>query len=638
MAAIVRAAPRRAARIAAVDDRYSAFISYAHADAVVARWLHRAVETYRFPRALRGTQSKFGPVPKRLPPVFRDRDELAASGDLGAELREALLSSRFQIVICTPKSAQSKWVNEEIKIFKRQHGEYRTLALIAQGEPYSGETEECFPPALRFRIGPDGELGTSPAEPIAADIRPGKDGRRLASLKLLAGISGVRLDALVRRDSARRQRLWMYSSAASTAVAVLTIGLAIYAEGQRRIAVAQRDMAESSLEFLVGTFEVANPATENPRTITALTILRRASERASEEFRSRPQIAARLLRATGEIYYNLGLQKESERDLTDALRLEPGQGEPRALTLLRLAALAKNRGDVAALNRLVDQAEAAAQRDPEAQASIAAMAAEQRGASAFLEANYSAAAVRFAKAAELYAALPGDHRTQTAEALMNQAYALVQAQDFATVPDLYARASAITLGKYGNRHVKAAKAIHNQAFGSLSIGDPTAAAEKMELALSIYRRVLDPDHPNLAAAEILMGRIYSSRGRHDLARASLARARAIFSALYGAGNPAVADVDFYAAEAEAAAGHSHAALRLTDQVKQVYDAHYGPSDPDQAELLLLRARILQGTGDVNGAAVECQRALRLQREIKSAESVAASTANYCSTFSDRRNT
>lgn len=617
----------------AVTERYSAFISYAHSDVRVARWLHRTIENYRFPRALIAAESKFGPVPKRLPPVFRDRDELAASGDLGAELREALLSSRFQIVICTPAAARSKWVNEEIKIFKRQHGEHRTLALIAQGEPYGVEQEECFPPALRFRLGPDGELSPSPAEPIAADIRPGKDGRRLASLKLLAGISGVRLDALARRDSARRQRRWMYASAASTAVAVLTIGLAIYAESQRRIAVAQRDLAESSLSFLIDTFEIANPATENPRTITALTILDRASQRASGEFGTRPQVAARLLRATGTIYYNLGLQKESERDLSGALRFEPEEGESRALTLLRLAALAKNRGDVEELDRLIGRAEAAAKGDADGNTVIAAMVSEQRGASSFLRAHYSQAADRFAKAAELYSSLEGDHRTETAEALMNQAYALVQAKDFKRVAGLYARASAITLGKYGNRHVKAAKAIHNEAFGSLSIGNPAAAAEKMEQALAIYRRVLEPGHPNLAAAEILMGRIYSHQLRHDLALASLSRARAIFSSLYGADNPAVADVDFYAAEAEAAAGRSQTALRLTDRVKRIYDAHYGPADPDQAELLLLRARIWQGSGDVRRARMECRRALDLQKAISSGPSTTNSTASYCATLS-----
>lgn len=633
MAAVVRAPPCRTAGVSAMEERYSAFISYSHSDAAVARWLHRAIENFRFPRVLIGSASKFGAVPKRLPPVFRDRDELAASGDLGAELREALLSSRFQIVICTPKAAQSKWVNEEIKIFKREHGEYRTLALIAHGEPYGSESEECFPLALRFRIGPDGELSASPAEPIAADIRPGKDGKRLASLKLLAGISGVRLDSLVRRDSARRQRRWMYVSAASSAVAVLTIGLAIFAESQRRIAVAQRDLAESSLDFLVGTFEVANPATENPRTITALTILKRASERAADEFAARPQIAARLLRATGTIYYNLGLQKESQRDLSDALRLEQGQGEARALTLLRLAALAKSRGDVAELDRLVSEAEAAAKDNADRETVIAAMVADQRAAGSFLRADYAQAARRFAEAARLYAALDGDHRSETAEAVMNQAYALVQAEDFDRVGALYAQASTITVRKYGRQHVNTAKAIHNQAFGNFSVGNAAAAAVQMEQALAIFRRVLESNHPNLAAAELLMGRIYSQQGRHKLARASLGKARSIFSTLYGTGNPAVADVDFYAAEAEAAAGRWQAAMQLTDRVKRIYDVHYGRADPDQAELLLLRARILQRSGDVTQARSECRRALNLQFEIKTAAAVTDNTANYCAVLS-----
>ena len=75
----------------------------------------------------------------------------------------------------------------------------------------------------------------------------------------------------------------------------------------------------SLARFLVGTFEVANPATENPRTITALTILDRASRRAAREFENEPAISSRLLRTTGSIYYNLGLPEESERDLSAAL-------------------------------------------------------------------------------------------------------------------------------------------------------------------------------------------------------------------------------------------------------------------------------------------------------------------------------
>ena len=37
-----------------MTQRYSAFISYSHADTAVARWLHRALETYRLPKGLVG--------------------------------------------------------------------------------------------------------------------------------------------------------------------------------------------------------------------------------------------------------------------------------------------------------------------------------------------------------------------------------------------------------------------------------------------------------------------------------------------------------------------------------------------------------------------------------------------------------
>lgn len=70
------------------------------------RWLHHALETYRLPRQLVGTESPFGPVPRRLPPVFRDRDELPASGDLGANLRAALADSASRSCCAQPQGCQ----------------------------------------------------------------------------------------------------------------------------------------------------------------------------------------------------------------------------------------------------------------------------------------------------------------------------------------------------------------------------------------------------------------------------------------------------------------------------------------------------------------------------------------------------
>jgi len=129
--------------------KYWAFISYSHKDAPVADWLHKKLETYRVPRSLVGIPSRDGTVPERLIPIFRDREELPTSSQLGDNLQKSLEQSRYLVVICSPAGAQSRWVEEEIRAFKGWHGRDRIIALIASGIPNANDgpdTEtECFP-------------------------------------------------------------------------------------------------------------------------------------------------------------------------------------------------------------------------------------------------------------------------------------------------------------------------------------------------------------------------------------------------------------------------------------------------------------------------------------------------------------
>ncbi|WP_414828444.1 toll/interleukin-1 receptor domain-containing protein [Alteromonas sp. H39] len=132
---------------ASPDWRYRAFISYSHKDKAIALWLHRELERYRIPSKLVGTQTTLGKVPQKLSPIFRDQDELPASGNLGQELHDALANSLCLIVICSPAAAQSRWVNEEIRQFKMIHGADNVLAFIVDGEPNSRPEmtdAECF--------------------------------------------------------------------------------------------------------------------------------------------------------------------------------------------------------------------------------------------------------------------------------------------------------------------------------------------------------------------------------------------------------------------------------------------------------------------------------------------------------------
>ena len=46
-----------------------------------------------------------------------------------------------------------------------------------------------------------------PLEPLAADPRETGDGKRLAKLKLVSGMLGVKLDQLTRREQARQNQL-----------------------------------------------------------------------------------------------------------------------------------------------------------------------------------------------------------------------------------------------------------------------------------------------------------------------------------------------------------------------------------------------------------------------------------------------
>jgi tetratricopeptide (TPR) repeat protein len=246
----------------AVDQgapEYWAFISYSHRDAPVAAALQRALETYRVPARLVGRPTPLGSVPAFLKPVFRDREELQAGGDLGARVREALSRSRYLVVVCSPDAARSDWVNREIVEFKAMHGEARVLAVIASGEPFSSaragrEGEECFPQALRFALTPEGVPEGAALEPIAADLRPGGDSRRLALLKLVAGMlrPAVGLDELVGRDAKRRVRRMATIAAASFAGMAAMGVLTAEAIRSRMEAHSQRAQAEDLVEFMLG--------------------------------------------------------------------------------------------------------------------------------------------------------------------------------------------------------------------------------------------------------------------------------------------------------------------------------------------------------------------------------------------------
>lgn len=161
-----------------MNKEYYAFISYSHKDEEWAKWLQHEFEHYHLPTTLNGMTN----VPDKFRPIFRDVDELSG-GELKPQISHALRASAYLVIICSPNSAKSHYVDGEIREFI-EIGEQdginnicNIFPFIIEGVPHSKDEpdKECFPEALR----------NLPSELIAGDVT--KHGREHAFVKILSG-------------------------------------------------------------------------------------------------------------------------------------------------------------------------------------------------------------------------------------------------------------------------------------------------------------------------------------------------------------------------------------------------------------------------------------------------------------------
>ena len=223
-----------------MERNYIAFVSYRHLplDMDTAKRLHRRIEHYVIPKDLRRDGRK------KLGLVFRDQDELPTSSNLSNNITEALDHSEFLIVICTPESAKSLWVQREIAYFLEHHDRDHVLAVLADGTP-----ETAFPPQLTELRSPKGDL-LDRIEPLAANIVADSDRKRrrlfrMESLRILAALIGCPFDALYRRELRYRRRRTTAAVSISALVAAAFIGMLLNRNAEIREQLTRAQISES---------------------------------------------------------------------------------------------------------------------------------------------------------------------------------------------------------------------------------------------------------------------------------------------------------------------------------------------------------------------------------------------------------
>ena len=514
--------------------RYSAFISYNHKDRAWAEWLHRSLERYRIPPALVGRTAPWGKLDRRLPPVFQDREELAASANLAESVREALNEASSLIVICSTNAAKSRWVNEEVRTFSGLGRRDRIHCLIvpeAENPNAVHREAELFPPALL-------DLG---GEPLAADARDSGDGKRNAFLKLVAGVTDVRYDELRQREHSRRQKRLLAIAAAASIGFVLMSGLAAFALVSRAQAVHERDIArqktitaQRTTDFVKGLFQVADPAEAKGETITVVEALDRGARQIQGELGNEPDVKAELVSTLSEVYMGLGSFRRADDLIRRSLSLKVGSPETRARQFAVLGASRSLQGDyeqaAEIFGRILSRMGPPEKlKDPSLYSRALVGRAE---ALAALE-RYDEARRLIDRALAFDRRQDGPRSPSVARDL--EAMGLTQqfADDLEGARRSYEQALAIRIAVHGGAHPKVSEDLNQLGSVAFFQKDPQSAERYWRRSLQLDERVLGSSHPDVAATMNNLARVMIEQRKFAQALPLLTRSANIYLAQRG---------------------------------------------------------------------------------------------------------
>lgn len=570
--------------------QYKAFISYNHADARWAQWLHRALERYRVPARL---VAEHGLASHRLHPVFRDRDELSSSSSLSSAIQAALQASENLIVVCSPAAAKSRWVNEEIQVFKALGRGDRIFCLIVDGDPGT-----CFPPAL------------VDDEPLGVDVRAQADGPSNAKLKLVAGILGIPFGELKDREQRRRARIFGVAAAAAIALAGIMTALAISAVLSGRDAERNRALAEQSLadaeavaSFLSTMLTDVDPeaigttilddmraqggelpagvnGTNTARLVLDQHLLKKASEAVQAQFAEQPKINARLDMSLGASYHAIGLYAESIERSAHAVGLyDAAFGSADERTLLARNQLALSYFYDGKLDEAAAEYQAVidASRTALGRTSEPSLSAMNGLAMTYVDmVRLEEARALLEEAIPLMEETRGPEHPNTLDMKNNLGWTLYVLKDYEAAERILAPNLEIQRRVVGPESVQATNTLNNLALVYTATGrlEDAEAAHREEW--SIGRRIMGDDHPEVLISMLNLSRVLISAGKRDEAETLLADALGKARTSLPPVHPLLAAIGTAAGEVALAKGRRDEARALFLQTRQIYEQMFEP--------------------------------------------------------------
>lgn len=290
---------------------FDAFISYSHAeDHATAEALQRALHAFARPwyriRAVR---------------VFRDETNLATEKALPDAITEALGTSRYFLLLCSPKAAASPWVTRELGLWLQRHPAADHLILVQtggeivwSGSDFDWTRTDALPASLKGRLA---------AEPLWVDLRWAKADLQLSSrdprfllavAKIAAPLHGKSLDDIAGDDVRIHRRNLRHARLAAAAIVLLAAfwaGAAWTARQEQKLAEANKWRAVKQTDKMVSDIALGLAETLALPTGSSLNVLNEANA----QLRGIAEEAARPTTARGIVAQWLGLKGQPDLEL-----------------------------------------------------------------------------------------------------------------------------------------------------------------------------------------------------------------------------------------------------------------------------------------------------------------------------------
>ncbi|HUN73700.1 MAG TPA: tetratricopeptide repeat protein [Steroidobacteraceae bacterium] len=373
----------------------------------------------------------------------------------------------------------------------------------------------------------------------------------------------------------KRRNAALRTAAVIAAVMTLLAAGAIYeatiATQQRQVAQRESATATHTADFLVSVFKNANPVENQGNSITARTLLDRATLQIDNGLEHEPATRAELLTVMGESYAGLSLFPKADELLTLATSLEsrnpvpaeekvrtlnaygetlylagdydkafnalsesvalarrslPVESQTRSDALTGLADVQTQRGNLSIAVQLCLEALAAERKRPD-EPTVLANTLSSLGTAYFQLDKLSDAESTFREELGVLERSVGARDARTGEAMQDLGATLYQDGRFVEAAAMYQRALPVFLSVYGEQHTATATLLNNIARSNLMAGHVDEAESPFRKALAIDEQLEGPTHDDLVSTLNSLGMIDAYRGNVPAARAELARAESI---------------------------------------------------------------------------------------------------------------